>query len=324
MSAIACARRPLYERKITAWRVFRHARRDDVLRRNLAKLRRFLTTVMSLRRLLALIALLASCLAVAGHPTSARAQYSPPAERVLGRAFAATGGKGWYVLRGWHETGRRDGVAYETWIDPLRYGSRIETHEADGLHINGFNGQAAWQVGPGGAITAVNDHAALSRARTEAFFAANCYFFRGRFDARGDYVGTRNLGGHSFEVVRVQPWGGEPRELWFDQKSGLLARVVDRTGRRPAAVRVSDYRKVGPVLIPFRLVAEAGERGTDPLPREREALVFAPAARERFSLDRAAELARVGAGRAGGGKDGVANGEASRRPTAPARAPAPP
>lgn len=278
---------------------------------------------MSARRLPALLAFAAVCLA-AGLATSAQAQYSRPAQRVLTRAFAATGGQGWYMLRGWRETGRREGLAYETWIDPLRYGMRTETRDAQGLRVHGFNGQADWQVGPDGAIAAVNDHATLSRARTEAFFAANCYFFRGRFDARGDYVGVRSLGGRSFEVVRIQPWGGEARELWFDQRNGLLARIVDRTGPRATAVRVSDYRKVGPVLIPFRLTAEAGGRGSDPpsavpLAREREALAFAPVARERFSLNRPEELARVEASRST-----TAAGEAVRRPAATSRFPTPP
>ena len=251
---------------------------------------------MSARRLTSLF-VFALSLAVAGVGTSARAQYSRPADRVLSRAFAATGGQGWYLLRGWRETGRQDGVAYETWIDPLRYGLRTETREAGGLRIQGFNGQAEWEVAPDGTITAVNDHLTLSRARTEAFFAANGYFFRGRFDARGDYVGARSLGGRSFEVVRVQPWGGEPRELWFDRKNGLLARIVDRTGRRAEAIRVSDYRKVGPVLVPFRLTPEGSAHGRDPLARERETLVFAPVARDRFSLNRPEELAKVRASR---------------------------
>ncbi|HKR86647.1 MAG TPA: hypothetical protein VJS38_00580 [Phenylobacterium sp.] len=279
---------------------------------------------MSARRLSILLGFAVVSLAAAGLATSAHAQYSRPAQRVLARAFAATGGQGWYMLRGWRETGRREGLAYEAWIDPLRYGLRTETRDAQGLRVHGFNGQADWQVGADGAITAVNDHATLSRARTEAFFAANCYFFRGRFDARGDYAGVRSLGGRSFEVVRIQPWGGEARELWFDQKNGLLARIVDRTGPRASAVRVSDYRKVGPVLIPFRLATEAGGRGSapwspDPLARERETLVFAPVPRERFSLNRPEELAKVEASR---GR--TAAGEAARRPAATLRSPAPP
>lgn len=241
------------------------------------------------RRLTLLLALLFASLAV-----TAQAQgYSRAAERVLSRAFTATGGSGWYMLRGWHETGRQGGVAYESWIDPVRYGLRTETRGAEGLRIHGFNGQADWQVRPDGVITAVNDPATLAKARTEAFFAANCFFFRGRFDARGDYVGVRSLAGRTYDVLRIQPWGGEPRELWFDQSSRLLRRIVDRSGRRAMATEVSDYRKVGPVLVPFRLAPESGG-SAGPLGRQRETLAFAPIERSRFSLNRPEELARVG------------------------------
>jgi hypothetical protein len=273
----------------------RHVRRATPItaRPILDKLGGFLAGAMRHRRTtLRLLVLL-----FAGFASAADAQgYSRAAEQVLSRAFAASGGAGWYLLRGWRETGRQGGgpgaVAYESWIDPLRYGLRTETREATGLAIHGFNGQADWRVGPDGAMTAVNDHPTLAKARTEAFFAVNGFFFRGRFDARGDYVGVRRLGKRAYEVVRVQPWGGEPRELWFDQKSRLLARIVDRTGRRAASLQVTDYRKVGPVLIPFRLTPEPGGPA-DPLARQRESLVFAPASRDGFSLNRPDELAKV-------------------------------
>ena len=98
-------------------------------------------------------------------------------------------------------------------------------------------------------------------------------------------------------VLRVQPGGGEPRELWFDQRTHLLRRIVDRTGKRAEALQVSDYRKVGPVLIPFKIAPEGARHGeaADDLAREREHIVFAPTERERFSLNRPEELARVAA-----------------------------
>jgi hypothetical protein len=240
----------------------------------------------------ALAVLLGLILVAVTQPAQAEG-YSPAAQRVLGRAFAATGGKGWYMLRGWHETGRRGAVGYERWIDPVRYGLRVETREPPGgLHIEGFNGQAEWEVLPGGAITAVNDHVTLARARTEAFFAANCYFFPGRFDARGDYLGVRVLRGRTYEVVRVEPWNGEPRELWFDARSHLLARIIDRTGRRPAGLQVSDYRRVGPILVAFRFTPEPGSPAGPPV-RQLESLAFPPADRAAFSLDRTQALAKV-------------------------------
>ncbi len=225
--------------------------------------------------------------------------YSPAAQRVLARAFAATGGSSWYLLRGWRETGQRGGTPYERWIDPVRYGLRVETREPRGLRIEGFNGQADWQVLPGGAVSAVNDHVTLARARTEAFFGANCYFFPGRFDARGDYLGARTLHGRAYEVLRVEPWNGEPRELWFDAKSHLLARIVDRTGRRPAALQVSDYRRVGPIRVAFRFAPEPGAPASL-LGRQVESLAFPPADRAAFSLDRTADLAKASSPATGG------------------------
>lgn len=262
------------------------ALRAAVRRRIIAQLAGLLRPAMPTRRLAVLFAVCLAVLAPAAHAEG----YSPDAQRVLSRAFAATGGVAWYRLRGWHETGRRGGVAYESWIDPVRYGLRVETREARGLRITGFNGQAEWQVGPDGAITAVNDHPTLARARTEAFFAASCYFFPGRFDARGDYLGVRTLHGRSYEVVRVAPWNGEPRELWFDARSHLLARIVDRGGRH--ALQVSDYRRVGPVLAAFRFTPEPGT-AAGPLARQVESLAFTPADRDSFSLNRPEALAKV-------------------------------
>lgn len=257
-------------------------------RRILDKLNGFLRRTMPARGRRLILALVFSSLAA-----GASAQgYSRAAEQVLARAFAATGGSGWYLLRGWRETGREGGVAYERWVDPLRYGLRVETREAGGLRIHGFNGQADWQVLPDGTITAVNDHATLAQARTQAFFAADCFFFPGRFDARGEFLGVRRLKGRAYDVVEIRPWGGEPRELWFDQHSRLLARIVERSGRRASAVTVSDYRKVGPVRVAFRYTPEPGA-AADARPRELESLAFTPADRDLFSLNRPEALAKV-------------------------------
>lgn len=252
-----------------------------------AQLGRFVGRAMPLRILGLLVALL-----VCAPAPEALAQVSRPAQQVITRAFAASGGQGWYLLRGWRETGRRDGTAYEAWLDPVRYGLRVETRQAQGLQLWGFNGQAVWQVAPDGAISAVNDHPTLAAARTQAFFAGGLYLFPGRFGAKGDYLGVRRLDGRPYEVVRLTPWNGLPRELWFDQKTRLAARIVDRSGARPSAVRIGDYRRVGPVLIPFRLTAEPGG-APSALARQRESVTFSPADRALFSLDRPEALAKV-------------------------------
>jgi hypothetical protein len=238
-----------------------------------------------------ILALLAGALAAPPAPARPRGDwaqgYTRQAQQVLARGRAACGGGGWNYLRGWHEVGTDGGVRYELWLDPLRYGLRREQRGAAGLLVEGFNGLGAWRISPSGTASGAGDGPLVTEARTEAFFGVSAYFWPGRFDAAGRDLGVRTAGGRSFAVVEVKPWGGSARELWFDARSGLLARMVQRRpDAPPLAFEVSDYRKIGPVRIPFRILmdGEAGGR------RERrvESLSFTPADRALFSLPRGA------------------------------------
>ncbi|HEY2753140.1 hypothetical protein [Phenylobacterium sp.] len=222
-----------------------------------------------------------ACLAASAHAQG----YSPAAKRVLAQARAASGGAGWDYLRGWHETGHEGGAPYERWFDTLRYGMRIETREAGGVHVRGFNGQGEWQILPNGAKTGGDERVAVAKARTSAFLGAYGFFYPGRFDARGEYVGVRAREGRPFEVVSVKPWGGEARELWFDKRSHLLGLIVDRAGPNPVIVQLSDYRRVGALLVPYRITV-AGAAPDSPDTRQVESVAFTPPDRNLFSLPR--------------------------------------
>src|SRR5258706_7386833 len=100
--------------------------------------------VLGLALILAPAALPAPAQAAKARPRAAAIGYTRDAQRVLIQARAAAGGAGWNYLRGWHETGHLDGVVFETWLDPLRYGLRAEVHAAKGVAVHGFNGLGAW------------------------------------------------------------------------------------------------------------------------------------------------------------------------------------
>jgi hypothetical protein len=211
--------------------------------------------------------------------------YSRQAQQALNRGRAAAGGKGWEYLRGWHETGRDGAVAYEAWYDPVRYGMRIERQESAGKDVHGFNGLGAWRITPAGQVSGTDAPGAVSEARGEAFYGIQGFYFSGRFDAAGRYIGARRLGARSFEVVEVKPWNAAARELWFDRRTGLLAREVAHTGTGAVTTEFSDYRKVGPVRVAFHATIDDGTPGGR---RERtiESLDFKPADRALFSLPR--------------------------------------
>lgn len=227
------------------------------------------------------LAPLLAALALAG---AAQAQSSPAAQRVLDRARAATGGaSAWNTLRGLHEVGQDGGMAFERWLDPVRYGVRIETATAAGKLVQAYNGAGEWRILPSGVITGSVEPAFVARVRSEAFFGAHAYFYPSRFDLRSVHLGARESGGKTFEVLRIQPAGGAPRELWFDRRTGLLGLIVDETGPQRVTTELSDYRRVGPVLIPFKHVTTGGDL-TRPRERRLARVDLAPADRNLFSL----------------------------------------
>jgi hypothetical protein len=188
-------------------------------------------------------------------------------------------------VAGLHEVGTEGGFRYERWADPLRLGLRTDTGAQAGRTVRGYNGAGAWSLHPTPEIAAAEPQPDLATARADAYVAGYGYYFRSRFDARAAYVGVRQADGRSFEVVRVHPNGGEPRELWFDRKTGLLGRIVDPDGKAPLTVEVSDYRRVGGVQVPFRFVTFGGGL-PKPVERVLDAVDFKAVPREVYSLPR--------------------------------------
>ena len=173
---------------------------------------------------------------------------SPTAAEVLQAAKAASGGEAWNRLEGSYEKGAHGPVIYETWLDFRAYGMRMVSVTPAGPRAQGFDGSVAWRRADGGRADDSRDPAALREAVVTAFVSNNGFFFPDRFPATADYVRADQ----GFDVVRVEPQGGRPVELWFDAKTHLLGRIVDRGGATPVTVTLSDYRKVGDVLIAFR------------------------------------------------------------------------
>ena len=217
---------------------------------------------------------------------AAEAQNAPAAQRVIDRAQGAMGGaRAWNALRGLHENGEEGGAKFERWLDPLRYGLRTETETPAGKVVQGYNGAAEWRILASGVATGSVERQVVGKVRSEAFFGAYGYFFPSRFDLRSVLVGERQSQGKTYDVLKVQPAGGSPRELWFDRKTGLLGLIIEQgePGERPLTTEVSDYRKVGQVTLPHRYVTHGGKL-TRPLERKITAVDTAPADRMKFSL----------------------------------------
>lgn len=230
------------------------------------------------------VILLALASAAAIVPAAARAQYSHEAQAVIARARAASGGAGWNTLRGWHEAGTDGAQTYQRWLDPLRYGMRVETRDGPGpVTTRGFNGAGEWGISPTGQQTGTGDVERLATARTEDFYGVYGFLYASRFDAHGKLLGVKRANGRRFDVVLVEPWRAAARELWFDHATGLLGRMIQHGSGKTVTFELSDYRKVGPLNVAFRVVSDDGPDGTMRV-RQIRTLDFAPADRTMFSL----------------------------------------
>jgi photosynthetic reaction center cytochrome c subunit len=69
---------------------------------------------------------------------------------------------------------------------------------------------------------------------------------------------SRSIDGHDMQMIQGTSDGRYPVNLYFDSKSGLLARVVrydeSPIGLSPTQIDYADYRDVDGVRIPYRLV----------------------------------------------------------------------
>jgi hypothetical protein len=198
-------------------------------------------------------------------------------------AKLATGGAAWDKVQGSYEEGLHGKTPYKTWLDFRSYGMRLEVGRGADVRVRGYDGTTAWQSGSRG-TGSTRDAAALGAARTTAWLSSNGFFFRDRFPADFVKLAPVQADGKAFAVIQATPAGGHALELWIDESSHLITRVVDRSGPSPVTVTASDYRPVGQVRIAFHLTetdADGNVTGQTQLNRVRLGAVartlFAPA-----------------------------------------------
>jgi hypothetical protein len=176
---------------------------------------------------------------------------------ILRAGKAASGGKAWDRVTGSRETGSHAATVYTTWLNYTRYGMRTESQGDGATTAQGFNGEVRWRVGKDKTVAASRDPAELREAITTAFFSNNGYFFPDRFPAASRYLRQAAEGDRTFDVIEVEPQGGRAAELWFDRTTHLIGRIADPHGPQPVTVDLSDFRKVGDVLVAFRGLVKA-------------------------------------------------------------------
>lgn len=119
---------------------------------------------------------------------------------------------------------------------------------------DGYDGTLGWSRDPGGEVAALDAPEAKRRARSQAWLDARGYWYPQRIAATYARPESRELDGRRHDVVVATPDGGDPVTLWFDAKTHLLARTLQKQGADTATTTFDDWRDVDGVKLPFRTV----------------------------------------------------------------------
>jgi len=225
-----------------------------------------------MRKLMSLVLVLtaASC--------SSSAEPDHKGADIIAAAKTATGGSAWDAIYIWHEAGHvisssGESSQYEHWADLPSLKTLNASVQGSELHYMIFDGQAAYEstnrnFEPRSALD-------LKIIRGGAYLACFGFFFPNRFPASFRFDETRTDHGVGYDVVTVSPTGLDSIDVWVDQKTHRIFRLVHSGGQ--FHTDLSDYRTVGAVTVPFLSIDEEATIQSD-------SVAFEPAGSTSFSL----------------------------------------
>jgi hypothetical protein len=208
------------------------------------------------------IAFLAFAASVAATPSFA----ATPAE-ILAANKAASGGPAWdgkqtlkarYDYAGQGMTGKvtsLDDLARGYWVDDVAIGPATES--------NGFDGAHAWAKDASGAVTNQDGGEQRPLAVNEGYRRSNAWWRKDFGGASVVQDGEKTDGGASYEVLTVTPKEGKNFDAWFDEKTHLLARVVEKQGPQTSMTVYSDYRALDGVEMSYKQAISIGDAKYD-------------------------------------------------------------
>ena len=216
---------------------------------------------------------------------SAEETTTDQSNKIIEAAKAAAGGANWDTVKTWNETGTLSagGIegTYEIWLDMpgVRGAQSYVLGPAKGSE--GWNGKVAWSTDASDQLRIETSRESIANAVKEFYQATRAFFFP-RYPAETQYSGVRENDGKPCDVLTIKPRDADPFEVWFEQSSHLLVRMVDLTGPRPQTSYFSDFRNVDGLLVPFRTRVSIGDSKYDQTISSQKIDFNTPIAAERF------------------------------------------
>jgi hypothetical protein len=195
------------------------------------------------------------------------AHAEPRPQDILAQSKAAMGGAAWDNVRVVRTRGRVEtsGLAgpIEA-IEDARTGMFVNRYDLGAMKgADGFDGKAPWAQDNSGQVAIQGGDAARQSATNNAYRAMRGYWYPERMSADVAYAGAKVDGGRNFDVVHITPKGGRPFDLWFDSKTHVIDRQVERGAMDLTTTLYSDYRTVDGKLVAFQSRSTNGEARYD-------------------------------------------------------------
>ena len=195
----------------------------------------------------------------------ARAESPPgpaatPARHLIDLARDATGGGAWDQVRVLHRfltlsSGGLSGTL-EAWGEPSR--GLASSHYVLGPDsgAEGWDGKTGWTADWAHRVHPT-EGGDLALARSTAFWASFGFLSPDRLKVPAETAGSRDEGGKTYDLVRFNPAGSDPVEIWFERTSHLPLKLVIQNVD-PVTVHLIDWRRSGPLVLPFTLQTSNG------------------------------------------------------------------
>src|SRR6202011_2093203 len=196
-------------------------------------------------------------------PALAGDQTDDQANKIIEAAKAASGGSKWDSVKFWHETGKLSGGGldgtYEAWLDlqNLRGAQSYVLGPATGSQ--GWNGKVSWSTDASDQLRIETSRESIASAVKGFYQATHAFLFPERYPAEIQYSGAKENDGKPCDVLTVKPKDSDSFEIWLEQSSHLIVRMVDLTGEQPQTSYFSDFREVDGLLVPFQTRVSIGD-----------------------------------------------------------------
>ncbi len=174
------------------------------------------------------------------------------------------------ALRKWQRCRLRYTVAsggvsgqIEEWQDCRSGRYRIEHNFGLDTGAACFDGLAVWSQDAAGFVRREGGDDAGLDAMNTAYRACHALWFPERWDAELIRLPRRRDAGRWYECLRVMPHGGRPYEVWLDQETLRISRLVEYTAFATRTSTLSDYRARSGVMLPHTITISNGDSRFD-------------------------------------------------------------